>query len=109
MSFLKIVLVTTEFTDVFPKNSALSLLEVTPVTTELDDVLSEDLLHKLPMTRDIQHIVDLILGASLPDLPHPRLNLTEKTEFEKQVDELSLEGKLQFFIPINIHVYEDKF
>ena len=37
------------------------------------------------------------------------MNPTEKTEFEKQVDELSLEGKPQFFISINNHVYEDKF
>jgi len=76
---------------------------------EFDDVLSEDLLHKLPPTRDIQHVVDLTPEASLPDLPHLRLNPTEKTEFEKQVDELSLEGKPQFLIPINIHVYKDKF
>jgi len=41
-------------------------------------------------------------------LPHPKLNPTE-TEFERQVDELSLEGKAQILMPINIHVYEDKF
>ena len=93
----------------FLKKSTSSLLEVTPVTTELDDVLSEDLLRKLPPTHDIQPVVDLIIGASLPDLPHPRLNPTEKTEFERQVGELSLEGKPQFLIPINTHVYEDKF
>ena len=74
---------------------------------EFDDVLSEDFLHKLS-TRDIHH-VNLTPEARLPDLPHPRLNPTEKTELEKQVDEFSLEGKPQFFIPINIHVYEDKF
>jgi len=71
--------------------------------------LSEDLLRKLPPTRDIQHVVDLILGGSLPDLPHPKLNPTKKIEFERQVDELSLEDKPQFLIPINTHVYEDKF
>ena len=42
-------------------------------------------------------------------MPHPRLNPTEKTEFEKQVDELSLEIKPQCLVLINIHVYEDKF
>jgi len=44
-----------------------------------------------------------------PINPPLRLNSIEKTEFEKQVDELSLEGKPEFLIPINIHVYEDKF
>ena len=78
------------------------------MTTKLDDVLSKDL-RKLPLTRDIQHVVDLILGDSRPDLPHLRLNPIEKTEFERQVDELSLEGKPQFLIPINTHVFEDKF
>ena len=106
---LEVIPVTTKFIHVFPKDSTSIPLEVTPMTTEFDDVLSEDLLHKLSLTCDIQHVVDLIPEASLPDLPHPRFNPIEKTEFEKQVDELSLEGKPQFFIPINIHVYEDKF
>ena len=79
------------------------------MTTEFDDVLSEDLPSKLPLTRDIQHIIDLISGASLPDLPHPKLNPTEQTECERQVDELSLEVKSQCLVPINIHVYKDKF
>ena len=79
------------------------------MTTELDDVLPEDFQHKLSPTRDIQHVVDLIPEARLPNLPHPRLNPTEKTDFKSQADELSLEGKPQFLIPINTHVYEDKF
>jgi len=45
--------VPTEFTDVFPEDNTMFLSEVTPVTMEFDDVLSEDLLHKLPPTRDI--------------------------------------------------------
>ena len=98
----------TEFTDVFPEDNTIFLSEVTHVSMEFNDVLSEDLLHKLPPTRDIQH-VDLTPEASLLDLPHLRLNPTKKTEFEKQVDKLSLKGKPQFLIPINTHVYEDKF
>jgi len=45
---LDVTPVTTEFTDISPKDCTLILLEVTPVTTELVDVLSEDLPDKLP-------------------------------------------------------------
>ena len=45
------------------------------------------------MTYDIQHVIDLIPEVSLPDLSDLRLNPTEKTEFEKQIDELTLKGK----------------
>ena len=64
---------------------------------------------KLPLTHDIWHVVDLIPRASLPDLPHSRLNPTEQTECEKQVDELSLEVKQQCIVPSDVHSYEDKF
>jgi len=42
-------------------------------------------------------------------LPHPRLDPTKQIELKEQVDELSLENKQQCLIPINTHVYEDKF
>jgi len=56
-------------------------------------VFSEYLPDKLPPTRDIQHTIDLILRANLPDLPYPRLDPTKQTELKGQVDELSLEVK----------------
>ena len=64
---LEVILMSTEFTDVFSKNS---LREVTPLTMEVDNVLSKDLLDKLPPTHDIQHAIDLTPGAGLPDLLH---------------------------------------
>ena len=76
---------------------------------EFYDVLYEDLLGKLPPTHNIQHAVDLIPGASLPKFLDPRLNLTEQTECERQVDELSLEVKQQCIVPSDVHFYEDKF
>ena len=106
---LEVILVTTKFTDVFPEDGTLFLLQVTPVTMEFDDVLYEDLLSKLPQTCDIQHTVDLILGASLPDLLHPRLNPIEQTECERQDDELSLAVEQQCIVPSDVHLYEDKF
>jgi len=80
---LEVILVTTEFTDVFHEDNTPFLPEVTPVIMEFGDVLSEDLLGKLPLKRDIQHAIDLIPEASLPDLPHPRLNPIEQTEYER--------------------------
>jgi len=50
---LEVILVPTEFTDVFPEDNTMFLFEITPVTMEFDDVLSEDLLHKLLPTCDI--------------------------------------------------------
>ena len=44
-----------------------------PVTIELDDVLFEDLLGKLPPMRDIHRVIESVLGASLPDLSHHRM------------------------------------
>ena len=77
--------------------------------TELVDVLSEDLLGKLLAARDIQHAIELVSGASLLDLPHHMMDPITPIKLNEQVNELSLEDKQQCFVPINIHIYEDKF
>jgi len=79
---LKAILVITELTDVFPKDNTPNLPEVAPIITEYVAVFSEDLPNKLPSMRDIRHAIELIPGAYLPDLSHPRLDPTKQTELK---------------------------
>ncbi|XP_072987259.1 uncharacterized protein [Typha latifolia] len=69
--------------------------EATAVIEEFSDVFPEDLPDELPPMRDIQHAIDFVPGASLPNLPHYRLNPTEHAELKRQVDELLRKGFLK--------------
>ena len=49
----------------------------------------------MPPDRDIQHFIDLIPGASLPNLPHYRLNPTQGAELQRQVEDLLRRGLIR--------------
>ena len=84
---------TTEFTDVPPKESTLISPKLIHVITIIAKVLREDLLNRLPPPRDIQYVIDLTPRVSLPVLPHHKIDPIMHIELKRQVDELSLEIK----------------
>jgi len=63
------------------------------VIAELVDALSEDLSDKLSLTRDTQHVIELVSKVNLLDLPHHRMDPITPIELKEQVDDLSLENK----------------
>ena len=55
---------------------------------EFANVFPRELTESLPPDRDIQHFIDLIPRASLPNLPHYRLNPAQGAKLQRQVEDL---------------------
>ena len=47
---------------------------VTPIITNFADVFPKDLQYQLPPMRNMQHVIDLVSGATLPSLSHYQMN-----------------------------------
>jgi hypothetical protein len=62
--------------------------EVREVLREFLDVFPSELPDALPPIRDVQHAIDFVPGATLPNLPHYRMNPSEHAELQRQVCEL---------------------
>ena len=65
---------------------------VCDVLQEFEDVFPEEVPAGLPPLRGIEHQIDLIPGASLPNRPPYRTNPEETKEIQRQVQELLDKG-----------------
>uniref|UniRef100_A0A7N2LQA1 Uncharacterized protein n=1 Tax=Quercus lobata TaxID=97700 RepID=A0A7N2LQA1_QUELO len=66
--------------------------EVRLVLQEFKDVFPEELTDHLPPMRDIQHAIDFVPGAALPNLPHYRMSPAKHAELQRQVEVLLRKG-----------------
>jgi hypothetical protein len=66
--------------------------DIVSLLQEFEDVLPKEVPHGLPPIRGIEHQIDFIPGASIPNRPAYRSNPEETKELQRQVGELLEKG-----------------
>ncbi|GKG17773.1 hypothetical protein Tco_0372071, partial [Tanacetum coccineum] len=66
---------------------------------EFKDVFPEEIPVGLPVIREIQHCIDFLPGASIPNKPAYRMNPKEFAELHRQVTELLEKGLIRESMP----------
>ncbi|GJR48441.1 RNA-directed DNA polymerase [Tanacetum coccineum] len=69
--------------------------EVIPLVDEFSDIFPDDIPAGLPLMHEIQHCIDFIPGASIPNKPAYRLNPKEFAKLHCQVTELLEKGLIR--------------
>ncbi|KAL9336701.1 hypothetical protein Peur_071189 [Populus x canadensis] len=69
--------------------------QIKELLEEFKDVFPDELPKGLPPIRGIEHQIDLVPGASLPNRPAYRCNPEEAKELQRQVDELMMKGYIR--------------
>lgn len=86
--YMETLLCTNDFVESL-SSSIVSLLQ------EFEDILPEEVPHSLPSIRGIEHQIDFIPGATIPNQPSYRSNHEEAKELQRQVNELIKRGMLE--------------
>jgi len=67
-------------------------IEFSTLLEEFQDIMPHEVPNQLPPKREVQHVIDLIPGSTLPNLPHYHMSPTENEELSQQIQQLLDKG-----------------